>query len=336
MKNFAAPSLFTLTVFCACTLVVAGIGSLTLGEFSLDTEQVLQGLLSTRDDDIHFIIYELRLPRFILALLTGTALGLAGAIVQSITRNPLSSPSLIGVSSGAAFAIVLCIVMFNLSNLATLIFGTLGGFLAATLTFFIARKTHFSPIHLTLAGMSISLFFAAGITLLLVASNSDAAGVYYWLAGSLANRTWQHIELLFPFVGTGVTMAIALAKPLDILLLDESSAHSLGIAIGKWRLYFAVLVVILTAATVAVAGPIAFVGLVAPHFVRFYHNLAFTRDGTTRQLPHRILLPLSGLVGATLVSCADLLAKYQEVPVGILCILLGGPIFVLLIRKQQL
>lgn len=336
MKYTATPSLQTLTLLCVTLLITAGTGSLTIGEFNLSTEQVLRGLLFAGDDDVHFIIYELRLPRFLLALLTGSALGIAGAIVQSITRNPLSSPSLIGVSSGAAFAIVLSIITFNFSNLGTLLFGTSGGFLAAILTFFIARKTRFSPIHLTLAGMSISLFFAAAITLLLVASNSDAAGVYYWLAGSLANRTWQHIELLLPFVIIGITLAITLAKPLDILLLDDANAQSLGIAIGQWRLCFAIIVVLLTAATVAVAGPIAFVGLVAPHMVRFYHNQGSMDGANSQQIPHRILLPLSGLVGATLISCADLLAKYQAIPVGILCILLGGPIFVLLIRKQQL
>lgn len=322
--------------YCSVALISAGVGSLMLGDFQLSATQVWRGLLSSDASQSDFVVWQLRLPRLVLALLSGAALGMAGAIVQSITRNPLASPSLIGVSSGAAFAIVLSTIFFGFSNTGIVLFGTAGGLLAALLTFSIAWKTHLSPLHVTLAGMSISLFFAAGITLLLVAANSDSAGIYYWLAGSLANRTWQHVAQLYPFVLVGLLLGIACARPLNILMLDDVTSRSLGVPVKWWRLSLGFVAVLLTGATVAVAGPISFVGLIAPHLSRFYFNRQTASPMQNYGQDHKVLLPCSALVGATLVCCADLLAKYQEVPVGILCILFGGPLFVYLIRKQTL
>lgn len=311
--------------FC---LLMAFVCSLMMGEFTLTVAGILQSLWQSSDELRDFVIWELRLPRFFTGMLVGAALGMAGAIVQSITRNPLGSPSLMGVTSGAAFAIVASLVLFQFSTAVMLMVGTLGGLAAGILTFAIAWKTHLSPMHLTLSGMSISLFFAAGITLLLVSSNTDANGIYYWLAGSLANRTWQHVEQLYPYVLVGLILGVSFARPLNLLMLDDLTSRSLGVPIHWWRLALGLIAVILTAATVAVAGPVAFVGLVAPHIVRLSIDHEMANE-------HRIVLPLSALAGAALVSAADLLARLQEVPVGIVCILLGGPLFVYLIQKQH-
>jgi iron complex transport system permease protein len=310
-------------------LLIAFFSALIIGDFLLSIKQIFQVLTPFIDKDktAVFIILELRLPRFICGVLAGAALGMAGTIVQSITRNPLASPSLMGVSSGAAFAIVVSITLFNFSNSSMLIFGTLGGFIAALLTFAIAWKTHLNPIHLTLAGMSISLFFMAGITVLLVSVSADINGIYYWLTGSLSNRTWQHVYQLLPYVMIGLVLGMSFARPLNLLMLDDFSSRSLGLPIHWWRLALGLVAVILTAATVAAAGPIAFIGLVSPHIVRLSIPNKVANN-------HRILLPLSALVGAALIAMADIVAKLQTIPVGILCILLGGPLFLYLIRKQ--
>ena len=329
--------LSTAPFFCVCfiALGISGISSLTLGDFKLSWLQVINYLWSPIDDTPSFVIWELRLPRFLTGVLTGAALGMAGAIVQSITRNPLGSPSLMGVTSGAAFSIVFSFVFFDFSTSTMLVFGTIGGLIAALLTFSIAWKTHLNPIHLTLAGMSISLFFIAGITVLLVSANSDTAGMYYWLAGSLANRTWQHIEQLYPYVLFGIILGVSFSRPLNLLMLDDITSRSLGVSVQWWRLMLGVIAVLLTAASVAVAGPISFVGLIAPHLVKFYFYSHKSKQMRHYRNDHFVLLPCSALVGATLVCCADLLAKYQEMPVGILCILVGGPLFIYLIQRQS-
>ena len=331
--------LLTATPFfllCFVTATLAGICSLTIGEFEFSGQQVFNYLWHPEENTPSFVIWQLRLPRMLTGILAGAALGMAGAIVQSITRNPLGSPSLMGVTSGAAFAIVFSFVFFDFSTKYILAFGTVGGLLAALLTFAIAWKTHLSPIHLTLSGMSISLFFMAGITVLLVSANSDTAGIYYWLAGSLANRTWQHVNQLYPYVLLGLILGISFSRPLNLLMLDDITSRSLGVTVQWWRLILGFTAVLLTAATVSVAGPISFVGLISPHLVRFYFKSQKSEPQKHYCNDHLVLLPCSALVGAALVSCADLLAKYQEIPVGILCILIGGPLFVYLIRKQSL
>lgn len=301
-----------------------------MGDFLLSPQQILQALTSVnpQNEVNRFVVQELRLPRFICGALAGAALGMAGTIVQSVTRNPLASPSLMGVSSGAAFAIVVSITLFDFSTSNMLFFGTAGGLLAGLLTFAIAWKTHLSPIHLTLSGMSITLFFMAGITILLVSISADVNGIYYWLTGNLANKTWEHVHQLWPYVVIGLLLGFSFARPLNLLMLDDLSSRALGLNIHWWRLALGLVAVILTASTVAIAGPIPFIGLISPHIVRLSLPAKIASN-------HQLLLPLSALIGATLVSVADIFAKQQTIPVGILCILVGGPLFLYLVRKQE-
>ena len=331
-----------LPAVCLFIIMLAGLASLALGDTLFSWSAVFQALTSSEDSMTRFIIMELRMPRLLTGLLAGAALGMAGCIVQSITRNPLGTPDLMGVSAGASFAIVLGFVVLSLPPSAMLVMGTAGGFAAGFLTFAIAWKTHLNPIHLTLSGMSIALFFTAGLTLLLVSADSDVNGLYYWLAGSLLNRTWQHVNQLWLFVFLGLGMGVIFSRPLNLLMLDDMTSRALGFPVQRWRLILGLTSVVLTAATVAVAGPISFVGLVAPHAVKLLLKQYLSRSSLSDaaesaqplQMDHRILLPLSAIVGATLVCVADLVARIQEVPVGILCILTGGPLFVYLIRKQ--
>ncbi|ENO82523.1 FecCD family ABC transporter permease, partial [Thauera linaloolentis] len=314
---------------CALLLGLGAAGGLLLGEFALAPEALWHALAQGGDGTEAFVVRELRLPRLLVGLLAGAALGMAGAIIQSITRNPLGEPSLMGVSAGAAFAMVAGMVWFDWPQSVMLACGTAGGVLAGLLTFAIAARTRLQPLYLTLTGMSINLFFAAAITLLLVSADIEANGIYYWLTGSLANRGWPHVHLLWPWVLPGLALAAASGRILDLLLLDEQVLHALGLRVGAWRLLFGLCAALLTAASVAATGPIAFIGLLAPHLVRLGLR---PRGGA---LGHRRLLPLAALVGASLVCGADLIAKWREVPVGILCVLLGGPLLVYLIRRQE-
>lgn len=309
------------------TIGVAVVGSLVLGDFGVPLPGVMQAFLRDDGTDAAFVVRELRLPRLLTGMLVGAALGLAGAVVQAVTRNPLGEPGLLGVTAGAAFAMALCMTYFSLPTTSELAVGTFGGIVAAMLTLAIGMSARLDPMHLTLTGMSVNLFFAAAIVVMLVCANVEVNGIYYWLTGSLINRTWEHVAVLWPWTAAGLLLGLVFAEKLDALILDEDILASLGVRVTAWRLLFGIVVVLLAAAAVAAAGPITFIGLVAPHIVRFALG--------TQGVRYRLLLPLSALVGACLVCTADLAAKWQEVPVGVLCVLLGGPVLVCLIGKQE-
>ncbi|MBQ1784518.1 MAG: iron ABC transporter permease [Gammaproteobacteria bacterium] len=303
------------------------IGSLVWGDYGVSFSHALELVAYDDGSDAAFVIHEIRFPRLLAAMLVGSALGLSGAIVQAITRNPLGEPGLLGVTAGASFAMAFSMTFFSLPTSAELAFGTVGGISAAALTLAIGMKARLDPLYLTLTGMSVNLFFGAAIIVMLVSANIEVNGIYYWLTGSLVNRTWDHVAILWPWVVSGLILGLFGAGRLDALILDEDVLASLGIRVTTWRLLFGVVVVMLAAVAVAAAGPITFIGLVAPHIVRFGLG--------TQGVSHRILLPLSALVGAALVCAADLAAKWQEVPVGILCVLLGGPVLVYLVGRRE-
>lgn len=317
-------------------LILCAWFALIVGDFKLSVKDILfslSQLTKTGESDLstaEFIVLEMRFPRMLTGALAGGALAVSGAIIQAISRNPLGSPDLVGVSSGASFFVVLGVVVFNLPISGLLLVGILGGFFAGSMTFFLAWRVGLSPLQIILSGVCIGLFFNAGITLLLLAGDADINGLYYWLAGSLNNTSWRHVEQLYPFVIFGIIASMLCVNALDMLSLDEITSRSLGLNLVKWRLILGVISVLLTATTVASAGPIAFIGLVAPHIV------ALVFQSTWRKLPHKILIPLTALTGAFLVVMADVLAKMLHIPVGILCILTGGPLLVLLIKRQKL
>ncbi len=245
------------------------VGTLALGDFGIPFGRVLQVLVQDDGSDAAFVIHEIRLPRLLTATLVGAALGLAGAIVQAITRNPLGEPGLLGVTAGAAFAMALCMTYLSLPTSAELAASTVGGIAAATLTLAIGMGARLDPLYLTLTGMSINLFFAAAIIVMLVSANVEVNGIYYWLTGSLINRTWEHVAMLWPWVVSGLVLGLACAGRLDTMILDEDVLTALGMRVTAWRLLFGLVVVLLSASAVAAAGPITFIGLVAPHIVRF-------------------------------------------------------------------
>ncbi len=310
--------------------------ALTIGDFQLTNMQIINSLLQVFSFDSatlntnEFIVLDMRFPRMLTGVLAGAALAISGTIIQAISRNPLGSPDLVGVSSGASFFVVLGVVVFNLPISALLVVGTLGGFFAGSMTFFLAWRVGLSPLQITLSGICIGLFFNAAITLLLLAGEADINGLYYWLAGSLNNTGWRHVDQLYPFVLFGLVASFLCYRVLDMLTLDEITSQALGLNLLKWRLILGVISVILTAATVATAGPIAFIGLVAPHIVQLFFRPFLGK------LSHQIILPLTALTGAFLVVIADVLAKLLQVPVGILCILTGGPLLIILIKRQKI
>src|SRR5580692_898022 len=314
-----------LLLLCALFLI-----SLLAGRVWLPAADVWHGLWSPDENLAATIVTQLRLPRAVLALEVGAALGLAGAVLQGVTRNPLAEPGLLGVSAGAALGAVIA-VYFGLAThfmSAAPLLGLIGALLASMLTFAIGRGG--GTITLVLAGAAVSALAAAGISLALnLAPNPYAAyEIMTWLMGSLADRSWVHVLLVTPFILLGSVMLSFTARALDALALGETQAQSLGINLQ--RLY--VLAVFGTAlaigAATAVTGIIGFIGLVAPHVVR----------PLVGHQPSRVLLP-AALSGALLLLLADVATRLihagGELKLGVLTSLIGTPFFFWLVVRLR-
>jgi len=311
-------------------LVAMFLVSLLAGRVWLPAAEVWRGLWSPHENLASIIVTQLRLPRAVLALEVGAALGLSGAVLQGVTRNPLAEPGLLGVSAGAALGAVIA-VYFGLAThfmTAAPLLGLIGALLASMLTFALGRGG--GTITLVLAGAAVSALAAAGISLALnLAPNPYAAyGIMTWLMGSLADRSWMHVLLVTPFILLGSAMLLFTARALDALALGETQAQSLGINLQ--RLY--VLAVFGTAlaigAATAVTGIIGFIGLVAPHVVR----------PLVGHQPSRVLLP-AALSGALLLLVADVATRLihvgSEMKLGVLTSLIGTPFFFWLVVRLR-
>jgi iron complex transport system permease protein len=284
-------------------------------------------LLSPQDSLPGLILFDIRLPRTVLALMVGAVLGLSGAVLQGFTRNPLAEPALLGVSSGAALGAIIAIY-FGLAALSPItgpLMGMVGALAACGLTFALGRN---GTVALVLAGAAVSSLTAAGIALALnFAPNPYAAyEIMSWLLGSLVDKSWTQVVLVLPFVVVGGGLLALTGRALDALSLGEAQAASLGINLSR----LAALVVAGTALSVgavtSVVGAIGFIGLVAPHLVRPFVGYS----------PRRVLLPAT-LAGALLLLCADIAARLvhtnPELRLGVFTSLLGTPFFFWLVVR---
>jgi len=271
------------------------------------------------------IVRDLRLPRIFLAAVVGFALAAAGTVMQGFFRNPLADPSIIGVSSGAAVGAVATIVLFTSLPLQLMAF--LGAIVAAFVVYAIATRNGTTPVAtLLLAGVAIQTFLGAVISYMMIHAGQSLQEVIRWLMGNLKNSTWAEVEVTLPVAVLAFGVLVLYARDLNVLLLGEADAHSLGIEVERTKRLLLAVASIITAAAVAVAGVIGFVGLVVPHVLR----LLVGPD-------HRILLPTSALAGASFLVAADTIARagIAEVPVGIITAAVGAPFFLYLLRRRE-
>lgn len=272
-------------------------------------------------------VMELRLPRNLLGILGGAALGVAGAVMQGVTRNPLASPGLTGVIACAALAVVSLRTLASPDAFWLPLMALAGGLLGGALTFVIAGRRQLQPERVVLAGIAVTSLATAVTTGLLLVSGAEAAELYYWLAGSLMGRGWVHFELVLPWLALPLLVMLFMHRPLKLLQLDDDLALAMGLAVGRWRLTFLLLALLMAAALVAFTGPIVFIGLVSPHIAKRLIG---------SQIKH--WLPLSALLGALLLLAADLLARQlafpQELPVGMLTALIGAPWLIYLLNTK--
>lgn len=312
-------------------LLLAGAlpASLLAGAKLLPPSSLLD-LLQARDSEAALILLQLRLPRLLLGLVVGAALGAAGAIIQAATRNPLGDPGLLGINAGASLAIVIGSGLFALGPAANVWLAAGGATLAALVVHTIAgapRSTS-APIKLTLAGVAVTAFcFGVGQAIAL-ADPERFDVVRNWRVGALSGDGLALLPAIAPPLLTGTVLAVLLAPRLNLLALGEDRAAALGLNVGWTQAGCLLAVVLLAGAAVAAAGPIAFVGLASPHMAR--------RFGGADQ---RIVVPAAALIGAALITAADTLGRVAappaELPVGIVAALIGAPLLAMLARPQR-
>lgn len=273
----------------------------------------------------------MRIPRTVLALLAGAALGLAGAIMQGVTRNPLADPGILGVNMGASLAVVVGVAWFHIETAhAYIVTAILGAGAAAIFVYVIGSlgRGGATPLKLALAGAATSIAFSSLVIAVVLPRADIAGGVRAWQIGGVGGATFERIFPVLPFLAAGFVVSLLSARKLNALALGDELAAGLGEHVATTRAVAAFGAILLCGATTAVCGPIGFLGLVVPHLARLLTGS-----------DHRWLLPFSALGGACLLIAADIvgriLARPAELDVGIVTALVGAPVFIWIVRRQR-
>ncbi|NEQ33655.1 MAG: iron ABC transporter permease [Leptolyngbya sp. SIO4C5] len=316
--------------------LVAGLGllliclllNLFLGAANIAPETVWQAVFQFDGSTNQLIIRTVRLPRAILAVVTGAALAVAGAITQGLTRNPLAAPDILGINVGAALAMVLSIFLGSGSD-SRVWFAFTGAAITAIGVYWLGSmgRSGLTPLKLVIAGAALTYLLSSLTTGILILSQRTLEDIRFWLAGSLAGQDLASLLPILPYVIAGLVGSLTLGRQLTLLALGEDVAQGLGLQTAWIKVAAAIVVVLLAGSAVALAGPIGFVGLVIPHVVRFGVGVDY-----------RWILPYSMLAGGILLSVADMAARLiirpQELPVGIMTALIGAPFFMYLARSR--
>jgi iron complex transport system permease protein len=311
-------------------LVALSVISLIIGSRDVGWSDILAALGGSTDDISQAAVAK-RIPRTVLALLVGAALGLAGAVMQGVTRNPLADPSILGVNMGASLAVVAGIAWFGLSTATGYIWtAVVGAALAAVFVYTIGSlgRGGASPLKLALAGAATSAALVSFITAISLPRADLSATIRSWQIGGVGGASFDSIAQMLPFLVVGVTICLLSARSLNALALGDDLAAGLGERVAIVRGVAALGAVLLCGAATAIAGPIGFVGLVVPHLCRLLVGV-----------DQRWLLPFSAITGASLLVVADVLgrivARPSELDVGIITALIGAPFFIAVVRRQK-
>lgn len=317
--------------FVIAILVLAFGWHIAVGAKSLSLSTVIDAIFHY-DNTVfnHVIVRDLRLPRAVIAVLVGAALGVSGALMQGVTRNPLADPSILGLMTGASFAVVMTIGVFGLVSPALLPWvAALGALITALIVWFIAQWVPggATPLTLTLAGAAITAFLGALISIAHLMNQESFEQLRVWLVGSLSGGRADVLKVTAPIIIVSLLLALALSRKVTVLAMGDDVARGLGVQTSWLKVQVLVCVVMLTASTVALAGPLGFVGLVIPHAVRLFVGSDY-----------RWIVPYSALVGASYLLGVDIIARIalrpQEIATGILTAMVGAPLFIHLVRKK--
>ena len=330
MKNGKQVSLLRVgTVLLALLILLAAAChvSMAVGSAGYSVPEILRALFSEEKSAIKTIVINLRLPRIILAILIGASLAAAGALLQSVMRNPLADPGTIGVSAGAGTAATTILLLFPNLTSSVPLFAFGGAALACVLIYMMAWKEGVDPTRIILSGVAINSVLGAYNSLLQLLNSDSLEGVLAFMNGSLSGRSWYQVRLLAVYASIGLVLAFLCIKSANALQLGDEMAKSLGVKVSGSRVLLSGVAAFLAASTVSVAGMIGFVGLVVPHISR----LLVGSD-------YKAMLPTSVVLGALVLLVADTVGRTivpgMEIPVGIVMAVCGGPFFLYLLRKK--
>ena len=318
---------------CFLLLLLLALISLCVGSRSVDISTTWQALSKfDPQNSEHLLVRYLRLPRTLLAMVIGVALGAAGTLMQALTRNPLADPGLFGINAGAMVAIVLVIALTGITDVTVYMwFGLLGAFLAGIAVYLLGGiRQGLNPVRMVLSGVALSIMLLAMTHMVTVNSHESVFDQFrHWVVGSLQGRSF---DVLFPIsilVALGCIIAYSLTRALDIVTLGDDISHVLGANKNRVWMLSTVAIVLLAGSATAAVGPISFLGLTAPHFARQLVGVEYRR-----------ILPTSMLIGATLMLAADCLGRIVgapgEISVGIMISLIGGPFFIYLVKRWRI
>lgn len=328
-SNAPRPLLIGALPICLAVLGLSVMASIAFGAADIKIQTVWASITAFDAQDAnHLIIQSLRLPRAITAMLVGAALGVAGAIMQGLTRNPLADPGLLGIEAGATLAVVGGVFLFQINSLPVYaVFAFAGGTVTALIVYALGSmgRGGATPFKLTIAGAALSSLLASLTTTILMFNQRSLEEVRFWMAGSVAGREMHLVLEALPFIAVALIIALLMGRQITTLSMGEDIAKGLGQSVGWIKIVSAAIVVVLAGTSVALAGPIGFIGLVIPHVVRMFAGVDY-----------RWILPYSAVLGAAMLVLADLIGRMAvrplEMPVGIMTAAIGGPVFIYLVR----
>lgn len=321
-------------------LLAAIVASIAIGARTLSPAQVWDALWATKTEhspDAVGIVQDLRLPRTLLGIVAGLALGAAGALAQGHTRNPMAEPGLLGVNAGAACAVVGGVYLADISSpIQYMVFGLAGAAAAVALVFVLsvlagrmAGAAGASPLTLVLAGVGINAVLLAVISAIVLTDTTSMDAWRFWNVGSINGRGFDVLWAAMPFVAAGLVLAVAGGFSLNLLSLGDDATKALGAKVGRVRVVGVIAIALLAGAATAACGPIVFLGLAAPHIARMIVGPDY-----------RWIVPYSAVIGAVLLLAADVLgrvlARPGEVQSGVVLAVLGAPVFIALVRSRRL
>ena len=319
-----------LLIALALGLAVVVVASFAIGAREIDLSSTVAALLGRGEGTDGMVVVDLRGPRTLIGLVAGAALGLAGALMQGVTRNPLADPGILGVNAGASLLVIVAITVFGVSSASGYVwFAFLGAALATVLVYLIASgRGGATPLSLTLAGAAVTAMLTAIITLVLLTDLGTLSQFRFWQVGSLTGRDLSVVATVTPFIAVGGVIALLLGRRLNALALGDELATGLGQSIALTRVAAAIAVVLLCGGATAIAGPIVFVGLVVPHVARRIVGPDY-----------RWILAYSLLLGPILLLVADIVGRIvlrpAELEAGMLVAVIGAPVLVALVRRSR-
>ena len=299
----------------------------TVGTVNLELKEIISALINNDNKMVTTIVYKMRLPRNILAAIVGANLAVSGILLQSVMKNPLADPGITGVSTGASVAAIIILLLLPQYTGILPLIAFIGGAFACILVFIMAYKNGIKPGRIVLAGVAVNAILGGVISFLSTMYSDRIQSAMLWLNGSLATKTWVHVEMLFIYSIIGLIISLFLIRSANILQLGDDAATNLGVNANYSRLIICSVAVFLAAISTSVVGVISFVGLIVPHIARMIMGS-----------DHKYTIPFSMVLGGMVLLVADTLGRTIggaiEIPVGVIMSIFGGPFFLYLLRKR--